>query len=119
MLWFFRKKSPTQKACLIIRRKCRRAQPTEQAGAGMVIDVLHGALAGEFGSLSEFCSRPREVQNEYIKRLGHMQDHKQAKLGTDLFGLWVISAQVGDTVTRDAVESIMKQFSRQANHVRP
>lgn len=83
----------------------------------MVIDVLHDGFSKEFGSLSEFCNQSRTVQSEYLRRLGQMQDHKQTKLGTDLFGLWVISAQVKDTVTHDAIERIMKQFSRQASGV--
>lgn len=118
MFWIFRK-SPTQKVFGVLERQCRQAPHVEQIGAGMVIDVLHSGLINEFGSLSEFCNRPRMVQNEYMKRLGVMQDHKTAKLGTDLFGLWVISAQVGDTVTHDEVAKIMNQFSRQASYVNP
>lgn len=117
MFSILRRKSPTQKAFGILQRQCRRAPQVEMIGAGTVIDVLHGGLRSEFGSLSEFCSTPLAVQNEYMSRLGEMQDRKQTKLGTDLFGLWVISAQVGDTVTHEEVEKIMKDFSRQASLV--
>ncbi|QXH87780.1 hypothetical protein HU773_019205 [Pseudomonas shahriarae] len=117
MFWFFRKKTPTQKAFGVLQRQCRRAPLAEQVGAGTVVDVLHGGFSKEFGSLSEFCNQSRTVQSEYMRRLGQMQDHKQTKLGTDLFGLWVISAQVEDTVTHDAIEKIMRQFSRQASSV--
>ncbi|WP_367371534.1 hypothetical protein [Pseudomonas lini] len=118
MFWIFRKKTPTQKAFGVLQRQCRRSPSVEQIGAGVVIDVLHGGFSKEFGSLSEFCNLSRTVQSEYMRRLAQMQGHKQTKLGTDLFGLWVISAQVEDTVTHYAVEKIMKQFSRQASSVK-
>lgn len=117
MFLTFRKKTPTQKAFGVLQRQCRRSPHAEQIGAGMVIEVLHGGFSKEFGSLCEFCNQSRTVQSEYMGRLGKMQDHKQTKLGTDLFGLWVISAQVEDTVTHDAIEKIMEQFSRQASSV--
>lgn len=117
MFWIFNKKTPTQKAFGVLQRQCGRSRPAEQIGAGMVIDVLHGGFSKEFGSLSEFCNQSRTVQSEYVMRLGQMQDHKHTKLGTDMFGLWIISAQVGDTVTHDAIEKIMKQFCRQASSV--
>lgn len=119
MFWMFRKKSPTQKALGWLQRQCRDAQPADLIGAGLVIDVLHVGFSKEFGNVSEFCKRPCSEQGEYMRRIADLQDQGEAKLGTDLFGLWVIAAQIGDATTHVKAAEIMARLSRLANGAKP
>lgn len=117
MFRFFKKKSPTQKALCVLQSQCRNAQPAELIAAGVVVDALCAGFIQEFGSMNEFRARDRSEQDEYLRRLADLQHHGQTKLGTDLIGLWVISAQIGDSETHFKAGELMGRISRQANGV--